>query len=712
MSKGVRRLQPLAWSVFVLCMVLVLVNLAVAWAARNDVASGGWDGSGGFGQNLVLSVVVAAFPVAGILIATRRPGNAIAWILLLIGVCWTLPTSPYTEYSYLIHPLPLSNWVLAFGQWTWVPAIGLIGTYLLLLYPDGHLPSPRWRWLGWLSGLTLAVASALILVSPGLIPTGLAHPAGIHNPFEFAFLVHVPQLEGVVALVPICIVLCAASLVVRFRRSRGLERQQLKWLAFAASIVAVAYLFVMAVSLPKSFADAPTPAWINTAQNMVLVTFVFFPVAIGFAVLRYHLYDIDVVISKTVMFGTLAVFITAVYVAVVVGLGALLDDPHDPALSIAATAVVALAFGPVRERVRRFANRLVYGRRATPYEVMAGFSRRVGGMLSDDEVLPGMAEAAARGVGASVARVQVILPTGAVQDEVWPRDAALPDSFDRSLQVRYQGEPVGELHVAKPPGEPLTPAEDRLLTDLAAQAGLALHNVRLARELTMKADELATQSAALRVSRERLVTARDAQRRGLERDIRDGPARQLDRIATGLDEAGGLAPTDPAAAARLLEQMTEEVNATLEGLRNLARGIFPPLLGDKGIVPALEAHIRKIGAEAVVAADPGVAGARFDPDVEAAVYFCCLQALQNVIRHADDASATISLAREGDELRIEIRDEGVGFDARSRPPGMGIQIMQDRVDALEGTLAITSAPGAGTSVRVRLPLRALAPAGA
>ena len=384
------------------------------------------------------------------------------------------------------------------------------------------------------------------------------------------------------ALVPICIVLCAASLVMRFRRSRGLERQQLKWLAFAASIVAVSYLFVMAVSLPRSFANAPTPAWVIAAQNIVLVTFVFIPVAIGFAVLRYHLYDIDVVISKTVMFGALAVFISAVYVAVVVGLGAVLDDPHDPALSIAATALVALAFGPVRERVRHVANRLVYGRRATPYEVMAGFSRRVGGTLSVDEVLPGMAEAAARGVGASVARVRVRLPAGAVQEEIWPRDAALPDTFDRSLQVRYQGAPVGALDVAKPPGEPLTPAEDRLLTDLAAQAGLALHNVRLARELTMKADELATQSAALRVSRERLVTARDAQRRGLERDIREGPARQLDRIATGLGEAGGLVPTDPAAATRLLEQMNEEANATLEGLRDLARGSSRRCWGTRG----------------------------------------------------------------------------------------------------------------------------------
>jgi signal transduction histidine kinase len=711
-TRGGRRLLPLAWVVFALVLLSLVMSLAVTWAVRRSIPAGGWDAAGGFWATLAFSTVVVAFPVTGILIARRKPGNAIAWILLAIGACWILPATPYAAYSYLIHPLPLTDWVLAFGQWTWVPAIGLIGTYLILLFPDGHLPSPRWRWLGWLSGITLTLSSLLILFSPGLVPTGLAHPAGVPNPFELHLLRHVPQLESVIALVPLCIVLCAVSLLVRFRRSRGLERQQLKWLVFAASVVAVAYMFVMAVSLPESFAHTKTPPWVNTAQNLVLLTFILIPVAIGFAVLRYHLYDINVIISKTVIFGALALFITLVYVALVVGLGTALGDAHDPVLSIAATAVVALAFGSVRTRVRRVANRLVYGKRATPYEVMAGFSRQVAGTLSIDELLPEMAEASARGVGARVSRVQVLLPGDIVESEVWPRGADVPARFDRTLEVRHQGSVVGRIEIAKPPDEPLTSSEEGLLSDLAAQAGLALHNVALARELEIRAHELETLSAALRLSRQRLVTARDAQRRGLERDIREGPQHRLEEIAAGLAAAEAAAASDPRSAGAILERLNEDANVTLEGLRDLARGIFPPLLADKGIVAALDAYIRKGGVDARIDADDDTATERFDADVEAAAYFCGLQALQNVVRHTGNAPTTVRVRCDHDQLVLEIHDDGPGFDVGTREPGMGIQIMQDRVDALDGSLEISSERGNGTLVRVALPTRTLTLAGA
>jgi len=419
-----------------------------------------------------------------------------------------------------------------------------------------------------------------------------------------------------------------------------------------------------------------------------------------------------VVIKKTLVFGVLAAFITLVYVGIVVALGgSARATTGSPVTSIIATAVVALLFQPVRERVQRLANRLVYGKRATPYEVMAGFSSRVSGTVSTEQVLPEMAEAAGSGVGALSASVRVFLPDGRERVERWARDGApSPDSESRSIDVRYQGVAIGRPSVTKPPTEPLTPAEEKLLDDLAAQAGFALHNVRLTDELGIKVKELDEQAAALRVSRERLVTARDAQRRGLERDIREGPQRFLIDIRHRIDDVTAVARRNTEEARRLADGLSEQANTTLEALRDLARGIFPPLLADKGVVPALEAHVRKVGANATIAATPSFSGRRFDADIEACIYFCCLQAIQNVIRHASNASTTVRIDVDASAIAFSITDEGSGFDAAVSPPGMGLQIVQDRVQALEGDLRVTSEPGLGTTIAVRLPLAAEVPA--
>jgi signal transduction histidine kinase len=265
--------------------------------------------------------------------------------------------------------------------------------------------------------------------------------------------------------------------------------------------------------------------------------------------------------------------------------------------------------------------------------------------------------------------------------------------------------------VAKDPGDPLLPAERALLDDLAHQAGLALHNVRLTDELQARADELERQAEQLEVSRRRLVTARDAQRRGLERDIREGPRRELEQIGQTLERASELAPTAPAEAVATLDEVTERANAILEGLRDMARGIFPPLLADQGIVLALEAHIRKVDANATLDVASAVRGARFDADVEACAYFVCLQAIQNVLRHAGNAPTIVRLWLEGGDLVFEVADRGPGFDVPTTGGGMGLQIMRDRIDALDGSLELDSARGRGTTVTGRVPARALSGVG-
>ncbi len=659
------------------CAGLVVATAVIERAAGNHLV-----------DNLTWLPLVAACAGIGSLLWYRRVGGilGVLFIVTAVTITWTLLLSAYANLA-IAKALPAAAWAAWAFQWSLAGAFPFF--LILQLFPTGRPRSPRWRPLVW---ATIAGA-ALGALAPGLGATArftenfpsLTHPMRV-LPASFA-----DALDAISAVALIGVFLASAvEIAMRYRHSVGEERAQMKWFA-AAAIVAASGFVVGAATI----GDGPALAFALLAPLI--------PIAAGIAIVKYHLYDIDVVISRTLVIALLAVFITAVYVAIVVGVGRLLPS-GDLALSIAATVLVALLFQTARERAQRLANRLVFGIRATPYEVMAGFSQRMADSLSIDEVLPQMAEAAGRGVGATTARVRVLLPGGA-RIETWPPDAEEEEEAAGTFPVAYHGEAIGEIAVTKPRRESLTHAEEALLADLAGQAGLALHNVRLNEELASRLVELDEQSQALRASRERLVTARDAQRRGLQRDIHEGPGHELVAIRQRLTGLGDQVQHDPAGASAELEFLGERSNATLESLRDLARGIFPPLLADQGIVAALQAHIRKVGANATVEPEPDVAERRFDADTEACVYFCCLQAIQNVIRHAGNAPAVVSLGLESGTLWFTIHDDGPGFDADRTERGMGLDIMQDRVDALEGELVIASAPGTGTTVRIQIPAR-------
>jgi signal transduction histidine kinase len=496
-------------------------------------------------------------------------------------------------------------------------------------------------------------------------------------------------LNGIASAILLAIVLASiASLVLRYRRADSVQRLQLKWFvtaALAVGVVIVSLAFVQGV-LHINF---------PLSDLVIGLAYLCLPLSIAIAVLKYRLYDIDVVINRALVYGALAAFITAVYVAIVVGIGRLVGSGGRPnlALSIVATAVVAVAFQPVRERVQRFANRLVYGKRATPYEVMADFADRMAGTLSVDDVLPKMAEAAARGVGAQAARVTLRFADGGDRSTVWPSDSG-DTLFGQILPVSYRDELIGEIAVRESPGQPITPAEGRLLADLAAQAGLVLHNVRLTAELQARLADLSTQSAELRASRQRIVTAQETERRRLGSEIRAGVQRELEATSSQLDDVEHLLRHDATAAAARLEALTGETQQTLDTLRELARGIFPPLLADRGIGPALESHARKTAIPASIQVDSSVAGVRFDPGVEAAVYFCCVEALRGAA-----TPATVHLFAQDGALTFTVVG-AAALDGR-------LQGLRDRVEALGGGL---EAHGSG-HLKGWIPTRALAGVG-
>jgi len=280
----------------------------------------------------------------------------------------------------------------------------------------------------------------------------------------------------------------------------------------------------------------------------------------------------------------------------------------------------------------------------------------------------------------------------------WPAGAH-DKPFDRTVPVLHQGTPVGEIAISKPDRQPITDAESRLLADLAAQAGPAFENVRLDLELQARLEEL-------QASRQRIVAAQDAERRRLERDIHDGAQQQFVAIAVTLRVAYELVRSDPAEAESLLAELGVQAQTALGTLRDLARGIYPPALVDRGLSAAVEAHIAKTCPEVQLGVD-GVGAQRYAPEAEAGVYFCCLEALQNRAKHAPGAPGRVDLRAENGWLTFVVTDEGPGFETAGNGGGSGLQNMADRMAALGGVLEVRSAPGQGTSVTGRVPALAV-----
>ncbi len=657
---------------------------------------------------LVLSFFL--FPVIGYILAIRRPDNAVSWVMLGVGVSLGVSALMSSYASYAIHGgvggRELGAILESFTQPMWIPVVAIPVTFLLLLFPEGHLPSPRWRWFAWALGISMTIAFLAILLSPGKM-TESSFP-DLQNPLGIEALRPVLSVAIVSLLMfPIGVIGSLVSLVLRFRRSTGIERLQLRWLVTAAGTVAVLYALALVFSFSSSWGATDTPGWLALLQGVAVASFGLIPVAIGVSVLRYHLFDIDVVINRALLLGAMAVFISAVYAAIVVGVGALVGTKASPLLSAAAAAVVALAFQPARRRAQRFADRLVYGERATPYEVLSQFSERLGNAYATDELLTRMARVLAEGTGAARADVWVRIGDRLRAEAAWPEDGERPAPIPVSTAgeesvspttmfepVRHQGELLGALSITERPGESIAHNEEKLVRDLAAQAGLVMRNVALTEQLIGTIEEL-------RASRQRLVTAQDEGRRRIERNLHDGAQQQIVPLTVKLRLLGQLLDRDPGQAGAMVADLQADATDALEQLRDLARGIYPPLLADRGLVTALEAQARKATVPTGVRSD-GIG--RYPQDTEAAVYFCALEALTNVAKYAGATRAEVSFSQTDGELRFTVTDDGAGFDTATTSHGTGLQGMADRLDAIGGALQVISRPGEGTTVEGRIPV--------
>jgi signal transduction histidine kinase len=642
--------------------------------------------------SIPLFPVTVSLSLVGALISART-GNRMGWLFLADGLALALALA---AKAYASAPRPGAAW--AGWAFTLVLEAGTPLSFLVpLLFPDGRPPSRRWWPVVW-----LAIASALFAVASVAV-SAVNYASNFPHLRDPVTIVPAPVLAAAYNQNQILQVLLfgagAAAVIVRLVRSSGEERLQLKWFTYAAAVAALAF-GVAAFLVPQ-----PVIAF--------AVFFPLIPAAVGIAILKYRLYDIDLVISKTIVYGSLAAFITAVYVLVVAGIGSLGSSSVGAGsrpglgLSILATAVVAVAFQPARERLQRLANRLVYGKRATPYEALSEFAGRMGGTYDADDVLSRMARVLAEGTGADRAVVWLKDGAGLKAGASWPAGTGPPPRVamaggqpsaiagaDRVALVDYQGETLGALSVAKRPGETLTPVEGKLMSDLAAQAGLVLHNLGLTRQLQARLAEL-------QASRLRIVTAADDQRRRIERDIHDGAQQQLLAIGATLAQAESVAGQDQERERALVAQLKAETSGTLATLRELARGIYPPLLADQGLAAAIRAQAGKAPGPVEVSTD-GVG--RYPPEIETAIYFCCVEALQNAARHAPGSTVKIGMADSGAEVTFTIADDGPGFDPAAAPAGSGLRNISDRIAALGGSCRVDSSPGRGTTITGRIGL--------
>jgi signal transduction histidine kinase len=663
-------------------IALMAGGLALAYVDRHLVPADrtSWDFS-----DIFSGVENLAIPVVGFVLAARRPANRIGWLFLAVGLALGLSrfADQYGLRALVADPgsLPAARAVIWLSNWIWMIPLALVA-FMFMLFPTGRLRSQRWRPAGWFVGVVFTLATVAVLV--GATRTW-SHPFS-----SFGQAVTPLVLAALLVLLPAALVVSLVAAVVRFARSSGEERLQLKWFAVAALLVVAAFI---AVILTNSVAA-------NVLVNLALLCLL---TAIAIAVLKYRLYEIDIVISKAVLYGSLAVFITAVYAGLVAGVGTLVGNRHSVLLSALAAAVVAVAFQPARQWAGRLANRVVYGRRASPYQVLSDFARRIGGTYLAQDVLPQMAHIVTAGTGAE--RVVVWLRVG---DELRPEASSdggpdtaplpadalpvdgqamptLPGS-DISVPVVHQGDLLGAISIKMPKDEPLRPAGEQLVADVASQAGLVLANAGLIGDL--------------RASRQRLVMAQDEARRRLERNLHDGAQQDLVALAIKLRLAD-MTVEDPAATRQILGELQTDTASALENLRDLARGIYPPLLADLGLAAALSAQASKSAVPVDVEA--GGIG-RLPQDTEAAVYFCCLEALQNTAKYAQASQASICLQAHNGTLRFTVSDDGTGYDARRTPMGSGLRNMADRLSALGGRLEVRSVPSQGTTITGQLPV--------
>ena len=665
---------------------------------------------------LVLWEVLAlTFPAVGAFVVSRRPCNLIGWLLCGIGLLNIFGSfaAAYGDYATVARPgsLPGGEYMAWIADWLGVPGVFSIAAFLFLLFPDGRLLSRRWRYVGW----TAVFGSVMLAVGDAFHPYPFYGLPSVENPVGIGGVIagvlpaqrlwEVLSATGGTLLMASCLA-SVTSLILRLRRARGDERQQLKWFAYAATVmiggVLMSFLFE-AVAVGSWSELATEIAWMAGATGFLLL-----PIFMAIAILKYRLYDIDLVINRTLVYGTLTTAVLGLYVLIVGGLGALFQASGNLLISLLATGLVAVLFQPMRSRFQRSVNRLMYGERDDPYAILSGLGRHLETSIAPETALSTIVGTIAQALKLPYVAIELD------QEGEYQKASEYGTRVDEPLvlPLTHHSEEVGRMLVApRSPGEAFSSLDKRLLDDLARQAGAAAHSARL--------------TSDLRHSRERLVSAREEERRRLRRDLHDGLGPTLGGITLGLDAARSSLPAEWNDTRELLSELKSQTQEAVSDIRRLVHGLRPPALDDLGLLAAIRQEAAKHGRVAQCSqGDPGSEMSRenglvfsleaSDPlpplpaAVEVAAYRVAQEAITNVSRHAEASSCRVGLSVDaaGGLLTLEVVDDGVGVPV-DRQAGVGTSSMRERAEELGGSLAIEPIPeDGGTRVLARLPLPA------
>ena len=659
-----------------------VAGLSWAAAALTTILALGGAVLGILGRDVSLLLLPAPLTYAwmGCILMTRRPGHPMGPLLCIIGLADAFATVPYLYARYtLVHSpgsLPFSTAALWMNTWAYAPATSLGAMVLLLVFPDGRLLSRRFRPALWAALAFIPLSIAGYAFAPQNLGPLFRH---MHNPYA------IPRLTGWFDACQALAIVCglvggagaAASVTLRWRRADRVGRQQLKWL-----------LAVLPFTIASLIATVVFPGTLSLALGVPAG--IAMPIAIGIAVLRYRLYEIDILLSRAVLYGLLTAGMAGVYLAVVVIAHSLFEVPsRSLAVQVIATVLAASALWPLHDRAQRAVDRLFYGDRGVPYEALTRLGRRVEEAADTETALQSVVRTIADSLRLPYAALELRLGDG------WSPAAAYGDAPAQvvAFALTFQRETVGRLLVGtRSRGQQLGPDDERLLADLARQAGPAAHAVALRR--------------ALDASRAGLVTAREEERRRLRRDLHDGLGPTLAGLTLGLDTARTRSASQPELQ-ELLGKLKAETQRAVADVRRIVYGLRPPALDEFGLVGSLREEVGRLQYEApslTVSLDAPADGlADLPAAVEVACYRIVTEALTNVTRHAHATQCSVRL-RLNHGLDVNICDDGVGLPEGWRA-GVGIASMRERVTELGGDLVIEPSLPHGTRINAHLPAR-------
>ena len=620
--------------------------------------------------------------------------ETLPWILVGALIFWRKSRDPFALFfslgmvlwgSYfdgivrdvIWHHFPVFRFLnITIGSLLWVVPVAWY------CFPDGRFAHPNFRWL------------VPIWILIGIFSSALRDSAFDYNtwPPPYRQLVFITFAASI-----------AFALIYRYRHISGpIERQQIRWVAFTSAI----FMGLLA-----------SVDWIFSLYEGLLPFVIYFllrcissaiaAIGIGISILRYRLWDIDIIINRTLVYGGLTAIVIAIYVLIVGGLGTAIQGSANLLVSILATGLVAVLVQPLRDQLQRGVNRMMYGERDDPVTVLSRLGQRLEGTLAPDAVLPSLVETVAQTLKLPYVAIETVtdnrldsqLTTDSSPINISSPIIAYgnPHSDVIRLPLIYQSETIGQLVVApRGPGETLSPMDRHLLENIAHQAGMAVHAVNL--------------TADLQRSRQRLVTAREEERRRLRRDLHDGLGPNLASQGLKLAAVKQLLEKDPTSAMPLLNQVMTQNQSTVEEVRRLVYGLRPPALDELGLVAATRDHVAGMDGKSTLQieiAEPPEGLPPLSAAVEVAAYRIVLEALTNVICHAQAQHCMIRFSLHQTNanpiLLVEIQDDGIGLSSTQRA-GVGTRSMRERAEELGGTCVIEPIMSRGTRISVRIPL--------